>query len=127
MNVQALQAQVDAHTLMALAGAGSFALGFPLEGALLFCLFHLAHVLEGVFVDRAQTNLSGLVDALPKTVRTVSATPEGTVNWSSQDQLRVDDVAVGRLIVVKPGELVPLDGVVHTGTALLGAPSPCPL
>eukprot|EP00892_Ulva_mutabilis_P003007 jgi/Ulvmu1/12707/UM095_0011.1 len=120
---KALQAQVDAHTLMAFAGAGSFALGFPLEGALLFCLFHVAHVLEGVFVDNAQRNLSGLVDALPKTVRTVSTKSDGVIDWASQESLSVKHVGVGRLIVVKPGELVPLDGIVHTGTSLLGQES----
>ena len=120
MEVQALQAQVDAHTLMAVAGASSFALGFPLEGALLFSLFHVAHVLEGVFVNRAQSNLSGLIDSLPKTIRIVSPAQDGTIDWISQEQVPVDDVAIGSLIAVKPGELVPLDGTVHSGTALLG-------
>lgn len=121
--VQVLQAEVDTHALMALAGAGSFILGFPLEGALLFSLFHLAHVLEGLFVDRANSDLSLLVDSLPKTIRTVSATADGLVDWASQQQASVDDVAIGRLIVVKPGELVPLDGVIFSGTALLGTPA----
>lgn len=117
-----MQAEVDTHALMALAGASSFVLGFPFEGALLFCLFHMAHVLEGRFVDQANSNLSNLVDSLPKTIRSIQTKASGEVEWGSQKMVAVRDVPAGALVVVKPGELVPLDGVIFSGNALVGVP-----
>jgi hypothetical protein len=105
---------------MALAGSGSFILGLPLEGALLFFLFHFAHVLESKFVDGAERSLSGLLDAIPQKARRVSALPDGGVDWSSQELVCVDSVPLGTLLVVKPGEVVPLDGIVSEGSALVG-------
>lgn len=121
MVMQALDFNINSHTLMALAGVGSFLLGLPLEGALLFFLFHFAHVLESKFVSGAERSLEGLLDALPQKVRKVKSLADGSLDWSNQQQVRVEDVDVGTLIVVKPGEVLPLDGTVVEGSALVGA------
>lgn len=124
--MQALDSNIDTHTLMALAGIGSFLLGLPLEGALLFFLFHFAHVLESKFVSGAERSLEGLLDALPQKARKVEALADGSPDWSNQQQVRVDDVELGTLIAVKPGEVLPLDGTVVEGSALVGAPQADP-
>jgi cation transport ATPase len=121
MPVQALDSNIDSHTLMALAGTGSFLLGLPLEGALLFFLFHFAHVLESKFVAGAERSLEGLLDALPQKVRMVKALADGSLDWSDQQEVPVADVTIGTLLVVKPGEVLPLDGTVVEGSALVGA------
>jgi cation transport ATPase len=72
------------------------------------------------FVSGAQSSLEGLLDALPQKVRQVTPRADGSLDWSNQQQVRVDDVDVGSLIVVKPGEVLPLDGVVVEGSALVG-------
>lgn len=118
--MQALDFNVDTHTLMVMAGIGSFLLGLPLEGTLLFFLFHSAHVLESKFVSGAERSLEGLLDALPQKVRKVEALEDGSLDWSSQQQVRADEVDVGTLIAVKPGEVLPLDGTVVEGSALVG-------
>lgn len=118
--MQALNFNVDTHTLMAMAGIGSFLMGLPLEGILLFCLFHLAHVLESKFVSGAERSLEGLLDALPQKARKVKALADGSLDWSNQQEVKVDDVDIGTLIVVKPGEVLPLDGTVVEGSALVG-------
>jgi Zn2+/Cd2+-exporting ATPase len=115
---------VDAHVLMALAGIGSFVLGMPLEGALLFVLFHMAHALEAKFVTAAHTSITGLVDAVPANANVVDVGSDGVTRWQSQETQLVADVEPGSYVVVRPGEAIPLDGAVHEGQALVGAPSP---
>ena len=113
--------RVDAHVLMALAGVASFMLALPLEGTLLFVLFHMAHALEAKFVGAAQSSLTGLLDAVPATATVVQRLPDGGVDWGAQETTPVADVPVGSLVVIKPGDAVPLDGVVTEGQALVGA------
>jgi Cd2+/Zn2+-exporting ATPase len=115
-----MRLNIDAHVLMALAGVGSFWLGAPLEGALLFVLFHMAHALEAKFVRAAHTSLTGLLDAVPATANVVVSGTDGNADWGSQKAIAVAEVPIGALVVVKPGEAVPLDGVVHEGQALVG-------
>ena len=119
--LQVMRLDVDAHVLMALAGVGSFALGHPLEGTLLFVLFHMAHALEAKFVRAAHTSLAGLMDAVPATAVVVDTDSNGAVLWEGQITRPVASVGIGSFVVVKPGEAVPLDGDVHEGQALVGA------
>jgi cation transport ATPase len=120
IHLQVMRLNVDAHVLMALAGVGSFWLGAPLEGALLFVLFHMAHALEAKFVRAAHTSLTGLLDAVPATANVVVSGKDGHADWASQTKTAVAEVPIGALVVVKPGEAVPLDGVVLEGQALVG-------
>ena len=115
-----MKLNVDAHVLMALAGIGSCILGMPLEGALLFVLFHIAHALEAKFVTAAHTSITGLMDAVPASANVVTVNAAGAAQWESQLSRPVQDVAAGSYVVVRPGEAVPLDGVVHEGQALVG-------
>jgi cation transport ATPase len=120
VHLQIMRLNIDAHVLMALAGVASFWLGAPLEGALLFVLFHMAHALEAKFVRAAHTSLTSLLDAVPATANVVVSGRDGHVDWVSQTSTAVADVPIGSLVVVKPGEAVPLDGIVHEGQALVG-------
>ena len=119
--LQVMNVSVDAHVLMALAGGGSFILGLPLEGALLFLLFHIAHALEAKFVSAAHRSITGLVDAVPSNAAVVRASSTGEADWGSQVSTPVHDVLVDNLVAVRPGEAIPLDGTVHEGQALVGA------
>lgn len=116
-----MRLDIDTHVLMALAGVGSFAMGHPLEGALLFVLFHTAHALEAKFVRAARTSMTGLLDAVPAMAVVVATDSDGAVLWEDQGTQPVESVGIGSLVVVKPGEAVPLDGDVHEGQALVGA------
>lgn len=118
--MQVLRGSVDAHVLMALAGAGSFILGLPLEGCLLFVLFHTAHALEAKFVRAAHTSISGLLDAVPSQANVVDTDADGKVLWQSQQTADVADVALGSLVAVRAGEAIPIDGHVVDGQALVG-------
>jgi Zn2+/Cd2+-exporting ATPase len=115
-----MKLNIDAHVLMALAGMGSCTLGLPLEGALLFVLFHMAHALEAKFVNAAHMSITGLVDAVPTMANVAAMSEDGSVDWHSQKAMPVAEVTSGSLVVVKPGETIPLDGRVHDGQALVG-------
>ena len=103
-----LRARVlDINVLMLVAVAGAMVLGEWSEGASVVFLFALAQLLETRAMERARGAIRALMDLAPA---------EAIVRRGSVEQrIPVDDVRVGDLIVVRPGEKVPLDGRVQTG------------
>jgi Zn2+/Cd2+-exporting ATPase len=101
--------QLDIHVLMMIAVAGAIALGEWAEGASVVFLFALAQVLETRAMARARGAIRALMDLTP---------PEAIVRRGSADvRVPVDDVRVGDVVVVRPGEKIPLDGRVASGTS----------
>jgi Zn2+/Cd2+-exporting ATPase len=99
--------RLDIHVLMMVAVVGAMALGEWAEGASVVFLFALAQVLEARAMERARGAIRALMDLAPA---------EALVRRSGIEQLvPVDDVRVGDLVVVRPGEKIPLDGSVHGG------------
>jgi len=103
-----LRARVlDINVLMLVAVAGAIALGEWSEGASVVFLFALAQLLETRAMDRARGAIRTLMDLAPA---------EALVRRSSREErLPVDEVRVGDVIVVRPGEKIPLDGRVSDG------------
>jgi Cd2+/Zn2+-exporting ATPase len=100
---------LDINVLMLVAVAGAIALGEWSEGASVVFLFALAQVLETRAMDRARGAIRALMDLAPA---------EALVRRHGTEQrIPVDDVRVGDLIIVKPGEKIPLDGRVHEGSS----------
>jgi Cd2+/Zn2+-exporting ATPase len=104
---------LDIDLLMSLAilGAVSVSLGFGeslyMEAATLAFLFSVAELLERYSMDKARNSLQELMDLSPD---------EATVRRDGAEiTLPVDDVEVGDVVVVKPGEKIPLDGEVLEG------------
>ncbi len=102
---------LDMHALMTIAAVGGVLTGEWAESASAMFLFSIARLLEEWAVSRARTAISGLVELSPT---------EATLIHPAGDQ-RVPSasVPVGVRIRVKPGERVPLDGVVHAGHSTL--------
>ncbi len=106
----------DENFLMALATVGAFCTGFFGEGeypeAVFVMLFYqVGELFQGVAVGKSRRSISSLMDLRPD-----------FANVEQEGQLvRVDpeDVAVGSVIVVKPGEKVPLDGEIVEGSTTL--------
>jgi Cd2+/Zn2+-exporting ATPase len=98
---------LDINVLMLVAVAGAIALGEWSEGASVVFLFALAQLLETRAMDRARGAIRALMDLAPA---------EAIVR-RGHDEVRVaiDDVGVGDVIVVRPGEKIPLDGRVIAG------------
>ncbi len=99
--------RVDIDLLMLL-GAGLAAwIGSPFEGALLLFLFALSGGMEGYALRRTQTAINALRDLAP---------PEATlIDGDAQTHVPLRQVAVGAVVLVKPGERIPLDGAVLRG------------
>jgi Cd2+/Zn2+-exporting ATPase len=102
-----LSARLDIHVLMMIAVAGAIALGEWAEGASVVFLFALAQALETRAMARARGAIRALMDLAPAEALVRRAGGELT--------LPVDDVRIGDVIVIRPGEKIPLDGVVRAG------------
>lgn len=83
-----------------------------LQGALLLVLFNVSHAVEHLLTDRAQGNLASLLEKAPQTATVLQATADGQPDFARKQSVRAEDVSVGSLMLVRPGEQV--------------MPSPCP-
>ncbi len=98
---------LDIYVLMMVAVAGAVALGEFAEGASVIFLFAVAQLLETRAMDRARGAIRALMDLAPA---------EALVRRDGGDaRVAVDDVRVGEVVIVRPGEKIPLDGRVFAG------------
>ncbi|MCC6748346.1 MAG: heavy metal translocating P-type ATPase [Deltaproteobacteria bacterium] len=100
----------DMNLLMTIAAAGAVAIGEWFEAATVTFLFSLALLLESWSVGRARRAIQALVAVTPPMARLRSG-PEAPVT-----ERAVAEVPVGATVLVRPGERVPLDGVLLAGT-----------
>jgi Cd2+/Zn2+-exporting ATPase len=99
---------VDIDLLMVLAALGALAIGAPFEGAMLLFLFSLSNVLQHVAIGRSRRAIGALMELRPD-----AALVRRGGGWV---ETPVEAVAVGDVVRVRPGDRVPLDGVVVEGT-----------
>ena len=99
----------DMNVLMIVAVLGAIAIGQLFEGAAVTFLFALALLLESWSVDRARRAIGTLLDLSPKLARVKKN--EGLV------ERNVEDVDIGETVLVRPGEKIPLDGEVTSGSS----------
>ena len=107
----------DENFLMAVASLGALAIGLTktgdfLEAVAVILFYQVGELFESIAVGKSRRNISALMDIRPD-----YANLEGADG--SLERVDPDDVPVGGIIVVRPGEKVPLDGVVLTGTSTL--------
>ena len=98
---------VEIDLLMVIAALGAAAIGAPFEGAMLLFLFSLATVLEEYATRRSRGAIAALVEMRPEQARIRRGGTEQLVDISA--------VELGDVYVVRPGERLPLDGVVVAG------------
>ena len=107
----------DENFLMALATLGAFFLavwtgsGDYVEGIAVMLFYQVGELFESYAVGKSRRNISALMDIRPDYA---NVERDGTL-----EQVDPDEVALGSIIVVQPGEKVPLDGVVIDGSASL--------
>jgi Cd2+/Zn2+-exporting ATPase len=99
--------QLDTDVLMLAAAAGAAVLGAWVEGAFLLFLFSLGHAGEQYALDRARNAVGALGELMPKTAQ---VRREGQIQ-----ELPVEQVQVGDIVVVRPGDRFPVDGQVTRG------------
>jgi len=100
---------LDINVLMSVAVIGALGLGEWFEAAMVVFLFAVAQLLETRSLDRARGAIRALMELAPA---------EATVRREGGERrVAVDQVAIGEVIVVRPGEKIPLDGRVGSGTS----------
>jgi Cd2+/Zn2+-exporting ATPase len=100
--------QPDMNLLMTIAVIGAIGIGEWFEAAAVAFLFSLSLLLESWSVNRARRAVAALMDLAPPMARILL--PDGSIK-----ELPPDQVSVGTLIIVKPGERIPLDGRIREG------------
>jgi Cd2+/Zn2+-exporting ATPase len=98
---------LDIDLLMLLAAAGAWIVGEPFEGAMLLFLFSLSNVLQAFAMDRTRNAIRALMRLRP---RQAAVKRDGEVVI-----LPIEAVDLGETVLVRPGEALPLDGVVTGG------------
>ncbi|MHB8895019.1 MAG: heavy metal translocating P-type ATPase [Candidatus Geothermincolia bacterium] len=113
---------LNIRLLMVIGAAGAVALGLWEEAALLVLIYSLGDVLEAYAVDRARGAIRALMDLVPK---------EALVRRNGDEvTLPTEEIAVDDVVIVRPGEKIPMDGIVVAGgsyvdqSAITGEPVP---
>ncbi len=102
-----VRGKFDTDVLMLFAAAGAAILGEWAEGAFLLFLFSLGHAGEHYALDRARDAVNALGKLMPKTAR--------VKRGSDIVEVPVSQVRIGEIVVVRPGDRIPVDGVVVDG------------
>ena len=118
--ILAYRSLVKRHTvgpamLMCIACVASFIIGHPEEGAAVTFLYYIAEFLEDYAEHRAKRSIKSLVEIAPETARVKVG--------DSEELKQVDDVKIGDIVIVKPGDKVPLDGNVISGSSSINQAS----
>ena len=102
----------DENFLMAVATVGAIALGDYAEGVAVMLFYQIGELFQSYAVGRSRQSISALMDIRPD---------YANIEGEDGEMTRVDpdEVAVGSVIVVRPGEKVPIDGVIEEGHATL--------
>jgi len=101
------QFKFDIDVLMVLAALGAAVLGDFAEGAWLLFLFSLGHALEHFAMERARNAIRALVKLVPKTAR--------VMRDGQESEMPVEQLQRGDIVVVRPGERIPVDGRILKG------------
>lgn len=102
----------DENFLMAVATLGAMGLGDYKEAAAVMLFYQTGELFQSIAVGRSRRNISQLMDIRPDYANIESADGE-------LEQVDPDEVAIGSIIVVKPGEKIPIDGTIVEGSTTL--------
>ena len=101
----------DEDFLMCIATIGAFAIGqFP-EAVAVMLFFQVGELLEDYAVDKSRKSISDLMDIRPDFAN--------VLRNEQEEKVSPNEVNIGEIIIVKPGEKVPLDGKIIEGRAML--------
>ena len=97
----------DENFLIAVATLGAIALGDYSEGVAVMLLYQIGEGFQGYAVQRSRRSISSLMDIRPDTAC--------VLRDGAEEEVFPDEVEVGETIIVRPGERVPLDGIITKG------------
>lgn len=101
----------DENFLMAVATLGAFGVGeFP-EAVAVMLFYQIGELFQSYAVDKSRKSISNLMDIRPDYAN--------VLRDGKEEKVAPDEVKIGEIIVVKPGEKIPLDGTIIEGTTML--------
>ncbi|MEH1817127.1 MAG: heavy metal translocating P-type ATPase [Nostoc sp.] len=110
--------ELDVDLLMIVAAIGAASLGLwrreyhlIIDGAILILIFAISGALEGYAMQRTERSIRGLMSLTPDTARVLLQ--------GREEEIPISQLKVGDEIVVKPGELIPTDGIILSGYSTL--------
>lgn len=103
--------EFDMRTLMTIAVIGGILIGEWAEVSIVVILFALSESLERFSMERARKSITSLMDIAPNVALIKRNNQEMTVH--------VDDIAVGDIMIVKPGQKIAMDGVIVDGSSFI--------
>src|SRR5690554_728356 len=109
INTLRINREFNINLLMTIAAVGAVVIGEYLESATVIFLFAIGEALEGYTTERARRSLRSLLElAPPRAIR---------LHDGGEELVAVEALQIGDRLLVKPGERVPMDGVVISGTS----------
>jgi Cd2+/Zn2+-exporting ATPase len=107
-----VRGRLNINALMAVAVTGAFVIGQWPEAAMVMALYAIAELIEARAVDRARNAIQGLLALAPEQAEVRQ--PDGS--WQA---VKAADVALDAVARIRPGERVPLDGIVTSGASAI--------
>ncbi len=101
--------EININVLMTVAAIGAVFIGAYVEAGMVMVLFAIGEALEGYTAARARHSIRSLMEVVPNTATRLTD--------GRSESVSVDDLALGERILVKPGERIPMDGEVLTGSS----------
>ncbi|MBO7352622.1 MAG: cadmium-translocating P-type ATPase [Lachnospiraceae bacterium] len=101
----------DENFLMIIAGIGAYATGEFAEAVAVMLFFQVGELFQSYAVGKSRQSISDLMDIAPETANLVAG--------DSIEEVDPEDVEIGSLLLVRPGEKVPVDGIVEDGESWL--------
>ena len=104
-----LKGRIGINLLVTIATFGAFAIGHGEEGAAVIFLFYIAESLEDYAAERARKSIASLLKLAPERAR--------VKRNGKEVEVHVHEVKVGDIIIIRPGDRIPLDGIVIKGSS----------
>ncbi len=101
--------KLDMNFLMSIAASGAFLIGHGEEGAAVIFLFYIAEFLEDYAAERARRSVASLLELAPDMT--------SVVRNGKEEKIHVSKVKIGEIIIVRPGDKIPLDGIIFKGAS----------
>lgn len=112
--------EININVLMTIAAAGAVAIGATVEAAMVMVLFALGEALEGYTTGRARNAIRSLMQIAPTTATRLQKSSSGEIMIQSiPEEVNVKELAVDDIILIRPGERIPMDGRILSGISAI--------
>lgn len=108
--------ELSINVLMCIAATGALALGQYVEAGMVVVLFAIGEALEGYSSNRARAAVSSIFALVPAQALRHTSHENGDIH---EHLVPVSELSVGDMVIVRPGERIPCDGIVHSGESLV--------